>query len=611
MSSDASERTGRNSSVKLASQRWWMPSAAQRWLMVRATRWRLRQRWAHGWSLLARIADCAFQASPAMFLLIATIVIVEAFAGHNAPQELRRLPFANEILSDPATFNDPVELPPSPRLDALTQIETEERLLDIEIAAIRNNISETGELILIISTERARDPIGHDLLSTQRDLSQTRHELIASWRELVEEQGVVKERRRNLLADIDSDRITYGNEHQAQRVMFGTGLIAAASSLLIIPMLIRRLRNLASEKYRGRQQPEIANQAETNGPDDTAAGERVKRRPVLVIVVIAVLILAYELAPIWPPVLLLLAVVSLGWILLLSVRAWDWIAAGPPRSATIAPSDPSGHAILTRPNENLVRSILDRLQDPNQYIVAILFALLPLLWLPSLDLYGVEHDIRGIAVQRPDLAQGANAALFLEIVITMLVAGLIGRLAWHMLVIGWGVFQIGDDLEIDPGHRDKAGGLSPFGDLCWWNVLPIVIAATHLGGWLIVAPHISPAYDAQSDAYAPLYRTLLAFLVPFVLLCFLLPLYRIHLKLADYNEQFGTTAGRAGTREHDRDTSSEEPHALKHDGVTKSWPIDTVLIRKLVGSLTVPVLGLLGLGDSLLGIAGSLAALTN
>lgn len=70
----------------------------------------------------------------------------------------------------------------------------------------------------------------------------------------------------------------------------------------------------------------------------------------------------------------------------------------------------------------------------------------------------------------------------------LIVAFVLGMLAWRMFVIGYEIRRLGNTLELNLqlNHPDGAGGLSPIGQICFANAMIVSVAAIQFGAWLIV-----------------------------------------------------------------------------------------------------------------------------
>jgi hypothetical protein len=204
----------------------------------------------------------------------------------------------------------------------------------------------------------------------------------------------------------------------------------------------------------------------------------------------------------------------------------------------------------------------------------------------------------------------------------------VGLLTWRMIITAAQVFKLGRtfELQLQLGHPDRCGGLSPLGNLCLWNALILTVAGIHLGGWLIVAPNLSEPYRDLASTYHDLYLGLLVVPVVFAAVSFFWPMQSVHqemladrVRLQRQLDQIGRrinelsrkkleeadTPGLHDTEELDKEIKAKQATYLENQHLPV-WPIDTRILAKFVTSQTVPLLGLTGLGAPLVDTIGSL-----
>ena len=222
----------------------------------------------------------------------------------------------------------------------------------------------------------------------------------------------------------------------------------------------------------------------------------------------------------------------------------------------------------------------------------------------------------------------STARMAWELAFAFALGFFVGLLTWRMIITATQVFKLGRtfELQLQLGHPDRCGGLSPLGNLCLWNALILTVAGIHLGGWLIVAPNLSEPYRDLASTYHDLYLGLLVVPVGFAAVSFFWPMQSVHqemladrVRLQRQLDQIGRrinelsrrkleeadTPGLHDTEELDKEIKAKQQTYLENQHLPV-WPIDTRILAKFATSQTVPLLGLTGLGAPLLDTIGSL-----
>jgi hypothetical protein len=262
--------------------------------------------------------------------------------------------------------------------------------------------------------------------------------------------------------------------------------------------------------------------------------------------------------------------------------------------------------------QSFVQDVEKLLNHPGQWALGLFFTLLVLTWAATYP------AIRSTSV--------AGAIVYLGLVVQFLIALVIGSMAWRMVVIAVQIWRLGKRFDISPrlGHPDQCGGLEPLGNLCLLNALVVSIAGIFLGGWIIFGP--STPYRALADFYAPLYTKLL--LVPLILaiIGFFLPLWSVHqamvAKRAEVQLQLDQLARTINDLERKLLEQVDELEPDQGEKTVKElkllkeiyernqhypvWPFNTRILIRFATSQSVPILGITGLGESILKIVKSL-----
>ena len=206
-----------------------------------------------------------------------------------------------------------------------------------------------------------------------------------------------------------------------------------------------------------------------------------------------------------------------------------------------------------------------------------------------------------------------------ESYVYLFIGFVIGCMAWRMIAVGIQVFSMGWKLDIVPNllHQDKCGGLSSLGYLCFWNVLITSFLGIFLAGWLVLSKF--PPYSFEyNQVYIPIHTALLALVVEWLAFGFFLPLWGIHRELIINKETFFRDRGKLSSAIEDlrRDMLNRISN-LPTEGYTEmserlnkmieaynisptypTWPFNTTILKKLAISQVIPVITLLGAGDS-------------
>lgn len=264
---------------------------------------------------------------------------------------------------------------------------------------------------------------------------------------------------------------------------------------------------------------------------------------------------------------------------------------------------------------HFIKSFEKILNSPCQWISGIIFATIGVwienyFWGESLvrDLNSLYHIIKNNFITSYE----GYEFLFIGFVI--------GCMAWRMIAVGIQVFSMGWKLDIEPNllHQDKCGGLSPIGYLCFWNVLITSFLGIFLAGWLVLAK-IPPYSFVYNQSYIPIHTALLALVVEWLIFGFFLPLWGIHKELIANRENFLKDRGKLSSKieELRRDMVNKIPSLPAGEeskiserlnkmieayniGLTyPTWPFNTSIIKKLAISQVIPVITLLGAGDSI------------
>lgn len=236
--------------------------------------------------------------------------------------------------------------------------------------------------------------------------------------------------------------------------------------------------------------------------------------------------------------------------------------------------------------------------------------------------------------------------VLLELLIDFFVAFIIGLMAWRMVTTSIYVWKLGKEFYLEPllGHPDEAGGLSPLGNLCLWNALIITIPAIYLGGWILLGIIIEYGilflgkifsisdklkmfdfliswlyfmktnnFVIQSTYFAPIFIWLLLILVPFALVTFLLPLWKVHRIMEEWRKekliQFDHLAYSINQLESKLLNEAEKLDPKEFETLQKElemmqqvyirneklpvWPFNMEIIRKFLVSQTLPALSII------------------
>ncbi|MCK5052878.1 MAG: hypothetical protein KAR65_01290 [Anaerolineales bacterium] len=266
--------------------------------------------------------------------------------------------------------------------------------------------------------------------------------------------------------------------------------------------------------------------------------------------------------------------------------------------------------VLYEKYRSFVKKTEGTLNSKGQWITATIFMALVLSWF----LYGFSFQF----VKEPILIVGILAEL--------IIATVIGLMAWRMIVIGMRVWRLPQrfDLEIQSGHPDRCGGLEPLGNLCLWNALIIAMAGIFLGGWIAIGPNTPDSNLAIF--YAPIFRPLLTIPITLSFVSFFIPLWSTHrVMVAKKNEiesqldelaQIIYRENRELLNSADRLDPAEGENRLKKMELMReiysqnqripAWPINVAILSKFLASQAIPVLSFLGVAEPIVSMVTGL-----
>lgn len=290
------------------------------------------------------------------------------------------------------------------------------------------------------------------------------------------------------------------------------------------------------------------------------------------------------------------------------------------------------------PLEDQYRTFVDDaeglLNHPGQWLVGVFFLLLVCTWM---FLYrGIGQEVRNVMGEMGRLLYRygviSESRSFPVVLLTSFVVGLeffiafiLGLMVWRMIVAGLQVWQLGKKFDLTPqlGHPDRCGGFEPLGDLCLWNALILTVPAVYLGGWATLGPKIGWGY------YTTLHSTLLLVPMTLAFLSFFLPMWGVHQvmvakravvrrQLDQLSQSINQLAREMLDRADELETGEGEEMAKKLELMRQIyqqnqhypvWPFNVGILAKFVTSQAVPLLGLTGLGGTIVDVIKALLSL--
>jgi len=170
------------------------------------------------------------------------------------------------------------------------------------------------------------------------------------------------------------------------------------------------------------------------------------------------------------------------------------------------------------------------------------------------------------------------------------------------------------DLNIQPLHPDKSGGLRLLGSFCFSMVLPLLIGTSFLGAYSIGVIHFPGSYSNLIPTAARVALLLLA--LPLTIIAFFVPLWNIHEKMvrikARYENEFTQRMEQVSKRIlttldqrmlEEAKAAKEELEILQVIGPNTigypSWPFDT---RILIAFLLPQIIALVGIAIQIIQI---------
>ncbi len=169
-----------------------------------------------------------------------------------------------------------------------------------------------------------------------------------------------------------------------------------------------------------------------------------------------------------------------------------------------------------------IRDFESSLNHWQQWVTGLFFALLVVVW-----------TIVPVYFPRLDIPSGDIRSAILVSIIEIPIGLTIGLMAWRMLIVGRQISRIGKQVgfELVPrlAHPDRSGGLDPLGNLILLHVLPISIAGTYLGGWIILGAFAEgSSFGSLAKEYTPWFAWLLSVPIALAAFSFVVPLWSLH-----------------------------------------------------------------------------------
>lgn len=115
----------------------------------------------------------------------------------------------------------------------------------------------------------------------------------------------------------------------------------------------------------------------------------------------------------------------------------------------------------------------------------------------------------------------------IEVILAYIAGHYLGRMASYG-GLGWLLRKKNFTLKVQPGHLDGAAGLKPVGDLYFFQAMLIAIPALYLAIWWFLIPVVG-RYSYWREPYLGL----LAVVLIFELLAFLVPMWSFHQEMQD------------------------------------------------------------------------------
>jgi hypothetical protein len=267
------------------------------------------------------------------------------------------------------------------------------------------------------------------------------------------------------------------------------------------------------------------------------------------------------------------------------------------------------------------------LNGRGQIITALILGVLGGAWVPVGDaIDDIHQGVNAIGVLRHQvkfLRTGLTKYLLSQDFLLYFIVGLVlGLLIWRMLATSYEIWRLGIDFDLDPqfAHPDRCGGFAPLGYLCLWSALIASVAATYLGGWIIVLRSKLGGADpllAYGSFYARLFYAYMAVPIAYAILSFFVPVWNVHRIMVKKREVVLEKLDQLGhgidllsrtmlEQAESVSPAQNEIAAKKLDLMRQTyennkdipvWPFNTHIIVRFVSSLIIPLLGLTHLGQ--------------
>jgi len=176
----------------------------------------------------------------------------------------------------------------------------------------------------------------------------------------------------------------------------------------------------------------------------------------------------------------------------------------------------------------------DALKNPRRFLLSALLVAAMVTYIlmnyppfVSNDL-GPIIDLQELIVVSLDLV-----ALLAVIIVEIGFLYCLGMILWSLLISGRYISRLARifDLNIEPVHPDRSGGLHELGNFCFTSASPLLICAAFFLGWMLVALHFSSIAELGSSTVILILSVILLFVLPIAFYVLFRPLWKIHLNM--------------------------------------------------------------------------------
>lgn len=182
----------------------------------------------------------------------------------------------------------------------------------------------------------------------------------------------------------------------------------------------------------------------------------------------------------------------------------------------------------------------DALRSPQRYLLSTLLVVAMVIYIVINYPHFVSNDLGPIIdLQEFILVILDLLALLAVVIVEIGFLYCLGMILWSLLISGRYISRLARlfDLNIEPVHPDRSGGLHELGNFCFTTSSPLLICAAFFLGWMLVALHFSSITELGSSTIILILSVILLFVLPVAFYVLFRPLWKIHLNMLRKREK--------------------------------------------------------------------------